>query len=110
VRSLTLAYTLAGADCIDVAADPAVIRDAKEAIQVARNLVKVAQARGLDYKGHAPLLMVIPTIVLLIVPDLVRKSVLLRQLYLIIKKIIFLELNLRNATVAAVVCQFVLMI
>ncbi|WP_414753439.1 circadian clock protein LdpA [Anabaena sp. CCY 9910] len=58
VRSLTLAYTLAGADCIDVAADPAVIRDAKEAIQVARNLVKAAQARGLDYKGHAPLLMV----------------------------------------------------
>jgi len=58
VRSLTLAYTLAGADCIDVAADPAVIRDAKEAIQVARNLVKAAQARGLDYQGHAPLLMV----------------------------------------------------
>ena len=58
VRSLTLAYTLAGADCIDVAADPAVIRDAKEAIQVARNLVQAAQARGLDYKGHAPLLMV----------------------------------------------------
>jgi len=58
VRSLTLAYTLAGADCIDVAADPAVIRDAKEAIQVARSLSKEAQARGLDYKGDSPLLMV----------------------------------------------------
>ncbi|MBD2346210.1 circadian clock protein LdpA [Anabaena subtropica] len=58
VRSLTLAYTLAGADCIDVAADPAVIRDAKDAIQVAKNLVREAQARGLDYKGHEPLLMV----------------------------------------------------
>ena len=58
VRSLTLAYTLAGADCIDVAADPAVIRDAKEAIQVARTLATQAQARGLNYKGDAPLLMV----------------------------------------------------
>jgi Fe-S-cluster-containing hydrogenase component 2 len=58
VRSLTLAYTLAGADCIDVAADPAVIRDAKEAIQVATSLATQAQARGLDYKGDAPLLMV----------------------------------------------------
>ncbi|BCL37423.1 circadian clock protein LdpA [Nostoc sp. MS1] len=58
VRSLTLAYTLAGADCIDVAADPAVIRDAQEAIEVARSLVKQAQARGLHYQGDAPLLMV----------------------------------------------------
>ncbi|BAT52165.1 4Fe-4S ferredoxin, iron-sulfur binding [Nostoc sp. NIES-3756] len=58
VRSLTLAYTLAGADCIDVAADPAVIRDAKEAIQVAKSLVKEAQARGLHSKGNSPLLMV----------------------------------------------------
>lgn len=58
VRSLTLAYTLAGADCIDVAADPAVIRDAKEAIAVATSLVKEAQAQGLNYKGDSPLLMV----------------------------------------------------
>lgn len=35
IRSLTLAYTLAGADCIDVAADPAVILAAKEAIAAA---------------------------------------------------------------------------
>jgi Fe-S-cluster-containing hydrogenase component 2 len=35
VRNLTLAYTLAGADCIDVAADPAAIAAAKEGIQAA---------------------------------------------------------------------------
>ncbi|NJN56055.1 MAG: 4Fe-4S ferredoxin [Leptolyngbyaceae cyanobacterium SL_5_9] len=32
VRNLTLAYTLAGADCVDVAADPAVITAAREAM------------------------------------------------------------------------------
>ena len=36
VRTLSLAYSLAGADCIDVAADPAVIRMAREAITLAR--------------------------------------------------------------------------
>ena len=35
VRSLALAYSLAGADCIDVAADPAVIAAAKEGIRAA---------------------------------------------------------------------------
>ena len=38
VRSLTLAYSLAGADCIDVAADPAVIAAAREGIEVAQKL------------------------------------------------------------------------
>jgi len=38
VRSLVLAYTLAGADCIDVAADRAVIKAAKEAIELANQL------------------------------------------------------------------------
>lgn len=38
VRSLALAYSLAGADCIDVAADPAVIAAAREGIQAAREL------------------------------------------------------------------------
>ncbi|XFA73149.1 4Fe-4S binding protein [Thermosynechococcaceae cyanobacterium Okahandja] len=47
VYNLTLAYTLAGADCIDVAADVAVIQAALEAIQM-------AQALG----GQRPLLMV----------------------------------------------------
>ncbi len=38
IRDLTLVYTLAGADCIDVAADPAVITAAQEAIQIATTL------------------------------------------------------------------------
>lgn len=38
VRSLALAYSLAGADCIDVAADPAVVAAAKEGISVAQKL------------------------------------------------------------------------
>ncbi|MEH2412765.1 circadian clock protein LdpA [Nostoc sp.] len=58
VRSLTLAYTLAGADCIDVAADPAVIASAQAALQVARTLTRDAQKRGFDYKGNSPFLMV----------------------------------------------------
>ncbi|UKO99174.1 circadian clock protein LdpA [Nostoc sp. UHCC 0870] len=58
VRSLTLAYTLAGADCIDVAADPAVIIAVQEALDVAKTLVGDAQARGFDYQGNSPLLMV----------------------------------------------------
>ncbi|MEH2417512.1 circadian clock protein LdpA [Nostoc sp.] len=58
VRSLTLAYTLAGADCIDVAADPAVIAAAQAALLVARTLAREAQKRGFDYKGNSPFLMV----------------------------------------------------
>ncbi|MBE9212051.1 4Fe-4S ferredoxin [Plectonema cf. radiosum LEGE 06105] len=57
VRSLTLAYTLAGADCIDVAADPAVIGAAREAIQAAASLGANARQRGFSYQG-TPLLMV----------------------------------------------------
>lgn len=38
VRNLTLAYTLAGADCVDVAADPAVIAAAREAMWAASRL------------------------------------------------------------------------
>ncbi|MEH2160225.1 MAG: LdpA C-terminal domain-containing domain [Nostoc sp.] len=58
VRNLTLAYTLAGADCIDVAADPAVIAAAQVGLQVAKTLAKDAQKRGFDYKGNSPFLMV----------------------------------------------------
>ncbi|MEH2029745.1 MAG: LdpA C-terminal domain-containing domain [Nostoc sp.] len=58
VRSLTLAYTLAGADCIDVAADPAVIAAAQAGLLVAKSLAKDAQKRGFDYKGDSPFLMV----------------------------------------------------
>lgn len=42
VRSLAIAYSLAGADCIDVAADAAVIAAAKEGIDVAENVAHKA--------------------------------------------------------------------
>ncbi len=58
VRSLTLAYTLAGADCVDVAADPSVIAAAKEALQVATRLRRDAKQRGFGNGGTSPLLMV----------------------------------------------------
>jgi len=44
IRNLTLAYTLAGADCIDVAADPAVILAAKDAIEAA---IRIGEQSGL---------------------------------------------------------------
>lgn len=46
IRSVTLAYTLAGADCIDVASDPAAISVAKEAINLALSLSPESQKRG----------------------------------------------------------------
>ncbi len=57
VRNLTLAYTLAGADCIDVAADPAAIAAAKEALQVAGELQAHDQNCRFGAKG-LPWLMV----------------------------------------------------
>ncbi|TAF22025.1 MAG: 4Fe-4S ferredoxin [Nostocales cyanobacterium] len=58
VRSLTIAYTLAGADCIDVAADPAVISAVKDGLLVAQSLTKDAQKRGYPFQGDLPFLMV----------------------------------------------------
>lgn len=57
VRSLTLAYTLAGADCIDVAADPAAVAAAKEALSVAKGLAEASAKRGFG-GGRRPWLMV----------------------------------------------------
>lgn len=57
VRSLTLAYTLAGADCIDVAADPAAIAAAKEALEVAKTFRDEAELKGFRREG-TPWLMV----------------------------------------------------
>ena len=57
VRNLTLAYTLAGADCIDVAADPAAIAAAKEAVEVASKLKLWAKDRKFGYQGR-PWIMV----------------------------------------------------
>jgi Fe-S-cluster-containing hydrogenase component 2 len=58
VRSLTLAYTLAGADCIDVAADPAAILAAQEALTVASNLRDDARRLGFGANAKLPFLMV----------------------------------------------------
>ncbi len=52
-----MAYTLAGADCIDVAADPAAIAAAQAALQVAGELASEAKRRGYGFKG-LPWLMV----------------------------------------------------
>jgi Fe-S-cluster-containing hydrogenase component 2 len=57
IRNLALAYTLAGADCIDVAAEPAVVAAAQAGMAAAQLLLPAAQQRG--YAGHSlPWLMV----------------------------------------------------
>jgi Fe-S-cluster-containing hydrogenase component 2 len=56
VRNLALVYALAGADCVDVAADPAVVAAAQEGIQVARSLAETAKSRG--FSPSQPWLMV----------------------------------------------------
>ena len=53
VRSLALAYSLAGADCIDVAADTAVITAAREGIRVAKELSKQPEL-SITHKNHNP--------------------------------------------------------
>lgn len=57
IRSLALAYSLAGADCIDVAADRAVISAAQEGIAVAAKLSKIAHPERSLWQKQ-PLLMV----------------------------------------------------
>ena len=57
IRSLALTYTLAGADCIDVAADFAVISAAREGVAVAAKLLaRSDRERPLEH--HKPILMV----------------------------------------------------
>jgi Fe-S-cluster-containing hydrogenase component 2 len=46
IRNLTIAYILAGADCIDVAADLAVIAAARDGMSVAHKLAPAAKDRG----------------------------------------------------------------
>jgi Fe-S-cluster-containing hydrogenase component 2 len=58
IRSLAIAYTLAGVDCIDVAGDPAVVATAVEGLKVARNLAQRAAARGFPGGNRSPWLMV----------------------------------------------------
>lgn len=58
-----MAYSLAGADCIDVAADPAVVAAAREALQVSSGFADEARQRGYlrdegTIASRLPLLMV----------------------------------------------------
>ena len=48
VRSLTLAYALAGADCIDVAADPAVVAAAQEGLAAFQRLGQQGKSSAID--------------------------------------------------------------
>ena len=57
IRNLALIYSLAGADCIDVAADKAVIYTALEGIETAKNLLDTAKKKGY-FPQHSPFLMV----------------------------------------------------
>ncbi len=57
VRNLTLAYTLAGADCIDVAADPAVVHAARSAIEAAHHLQSTSLSNTQNHP-NSPWLMV----------------------------------------------------
>jgi Fe-S-cluster-containing hydrogenase component 2 len=56
IRSLAIAYTLAGADCIDVAADPATIAAAREGMRTAQKLAQNLDTGNQDV--NLPWLMV----------------------------------------------------
>lgn len=57
VHHLTLAYALAGADCIDVAADPAVVAAARKALQVSHEIA-AASPNMWPFYAEQPWLMV----------------------------------------------------
>ena len=56
IRTLALVYALAGADCIDVAADPAIVAATRDALAVADQLSSEGLDRG--YRPSLPWLMV----------------------------------------------------
>lgn len=56
IRTLSLVYALAGADCVDVAADPAIVSTAREAFAIAHRLAPEARDRG--FTPSIPWLMV----------------------------------------------------
>ncbi|MCT0254749.1 MULTISPECIES: circadian clock protein LdpA [unclassified Synechocystis] len=63
IRNLALVYTLVGVDCIDLAADPAVVRVAQEGIGVALSLTHSSESSEYridkcDHSIQAPWLMV----------------------------------------------------
>ncbi|MEB3227929.1 MAG: LdpA C-terminal domain-containing domain [Synechocystis sp.] len=55
IRNLALVYTLAGVDCVDLAADPAVVTAAQAGITMALSL---SESFGTPPRPHAPWLMV----------------------------------------------------
>nr|WP_202924936.1 LdpA C-terminal domain-containing domain [Myxacorys almedinensis] len=57
IRTLALTYALAGADCIDVAADPAIVSTVREALAIAHSLSDEARRRGF-HAATPPWLMV----------------------------------------------------
>lgn len=57
LRSLAIAYGLAGIDCIDLAADGAVLAAVQEGVSVVKNLALEAQKRGFLF-SRSPWLMV----------------------------------------------------
>ena len=46
IRSLSLIYALVGANCIDVAADPAVIKAAREGMNLAMEWAEIVRNKG----------------------------------------------------------------
>ncbi|MEM7579956.1 MAG: circadian clock protein LdpA [Mastigocoleus sp.] len=58
IRSLTIAYTLAGADCIDIAANPAVVNAVRNTLDLVPSFTAEALRRGFVRKTTLPLLMV----------------------------------------------------
>jgi Fe-S-cluster-containing hydrogenase component 2 len=58
IRCLAMLYTLAGVDCIDVAADPAVIAAAQGGVQDAQRLASRFQIGDCSLSGEKPWLMV----------------------------------------------------
>ena len=58
VRNLTLAYALAGADCIDVAADPAVVAAARDGIRAMTALARDRSVHDPEASVYLPWLMV----------------------------------------------------
>jgi Fe-S-cluster-containing hydrogenase component 2 len=58
IRNLVLAYTLAGTDCIDLAADSAVIAATREALEVASKIAAESRREGLGFRKELPWLMV----------------------------------------------------
>jgi Fe-S-cluster-containing hydrogenase component 2 len=57
IRSLAIAYALAGADCIDIAADPAIVATLQEALTQVQQLAPLASAKGFSPNPN-PWLMV----------------------------------------------------